>query len=88
MLRRPRASSFETRFKQAKLQDDHVICSECYKYINVSESNPRGPRRTGGSGDEYELSENGPSLLKRGLHNERFGNHSEHVRLHGKVNIV
>lgn len=65
MLRRPRASSFETRFSQAKIQDDHVIVVNVVSILTFPRATPAGHDEQGGSGDQYELSEKTVSTQAR-----------------------
>ena len=50
MLRRPRASSFETRFSQAKIQDDHVIVVNVISILSFPRATPAGHDEQGALG--------------------------------------
>lgn len=75
MLRRPRASSFETRFSHAKIQDDHVIVVNVVSILTFPRATPAGHDQQGALGMSMNQVRR-LSLPKRGLRNERFGNHS------------
>ena len=50
MLRRPRSSSFETRFSQAKIQDDHVTVVSVISILTFPRATPAGHDEQGALG--------------------------------------
>ena len=50
MLRRSRASSLETRFSQAKIQDDHVIVVNVVSILTFPRATPAGHDEQGALG--------------------------------------
>ena len=50
VLRRPRSSSFETRFSRAKIQDDHVIVVDVISILTFPRATPAGHDEQGALG--------------------------------------